>query len=126
VNPHTSKVVTKQVVERVSGEEAQTVRDPVGLVSCIIIICLGSSSELADGLGSLLIGAGPDAKSDAVKGVGRILLQNEGMVDTMWLTAASADLDIMGKTGLIFSNVLALSCSAKVKGKMSQGFNLPA
>jgi hypothetical protein len=30
----------------------------------------------------------------------RILLQDEGMVDTVWLTAASADFDVMRETSL--------------------------
>ena len=42
VNPHSSEIVTEEVVERISGQKAQAVWDPIGLVRCIVVIGLGA------------------------------------------------------------------------------------
>ena len=100
VNPHTSQVVSQKVVERIAGEKAQTVWDPVGLLGRIIEISLRPLSKVPDGLCTFLICAGPDTKGNSIKRMGRVLLENEGMVNTVWLASASADFDVMRKTSL--------------------------
>ena len=66
VNPHTTKVIAQQVVERVSREEAQAVGNPVGLISRISVVWLGLSSEVTDGLCAFLVCARPHSESNAV------------------------------------------------------------
>ena len=66
VNPHTTKVIAQQVVERVSGQEAEAVRYPVGFVSCISVVWLGLSSKVTDCLCAFLVCARPDSESNAV------------------------------------------------------------
>ena len=95
MNPHASKVVTKEVVEGVPREERQAVGDPVGLFGIVVEVGLGASSKVTDRLGSLLVGARPDAKADTIKGMGRVLLQDKSMVDAMGLATSSADFDVM-------------------------------
>jgi len=57
VDPHPSKVVSEKVVYGVSGEERQTVWDPVCLVWVVIVIGLSTLSQISNRLGSLLVGS---------------------------------------------------------------------
>jgi hypothetical protein len=100
VNPHSSEVVAQKVVERIPGEETQAVRYPVCLIGDISVIRLGLPAELTNGLSSLLISSRPDAQSNAIESMLRVLLKNEGVMNTVRLAAPSADLDIMGEAGL--------------------------
>ena len=69
VDPHATKVVAKEVVKRISRKETQAVRDPVCLARALVVVGLGAFSQLANCLGTLLVCAGPDTKSDTVKSV---------------------------------------------------------
>lgn len=100
VNPHPSKVVTEKVVQRVTGQERETVGDPVGLVRVVVEVRLGPLAQVTDGLRPLLVGAGPDSEGDAVECVRRVLLENKGVVDAVRLAASSADLDIVREASL--------------------------
>ena len=100
VNPHPPQIISHQIVERVTGQEAQAIRDPVRLVGRIVVVGLGALSKIPNGIGALLIGAGPDPKGDAVEGVGWVLLEDEGVVDTVRLTSSRADFNIMRETSL--------------------------
>jgi hypothetical protein len=100
VDPHATKVVAQEVVERIPREEAEAVWNPVGLITRVIEIWLGASSQVANCLGTLLIGARPDAKCNTVESMARILLEDVGMMNAMRLTPASADFNIMGETSL--------------------------
>ena len=100
VDPHAPEVVAEQVVQRVARQEAQAVGYPVPLVSAVEIVRLGASTQVADRLGALLVGAGPDAEGDAVQGLGRVLLQHEGVVHAVRLRPSGADLDVVGETSL--------------------------
>lgn len=101
MDPHTPEVVTQQVVEGVSREETQAIGDPVDLLRVIVEIGLGLFAEFTDSFGTLLVGSGPDTQSNAVKSVGRILLQDEGMVGTVRLGLAGTNLNIVRETGLV-------------------------
>jgi hypothetical protein len=100
VNPHASQIISKEVVERVTGKERQAVRDPVGLIGVVVVVALGSLTEVANCLGPLLVSARPNAQGNTVESVGRILLKNKSMVNTVRLASASANLNIMGEAGL--------------------------
>lgn len=100
VDPHASKVIAKEVVEGVSRKERQAVGDPVGLVGVVVKVRLRTSSEITNRLSSLLVGARPDAKADTVKGVRRVLLEDEGMVNAVRLATTSANLDIVREASL--------------------------
>lgn len=100
MNPHAPEVVTEKVVERVAREERQAVRDPVLLLRVIVEVGLRPPPQLTDRLGPLLIGARPDTQADTIERVRRILLEDEGVVDTMRLGAAGANLDVMREAGL--------------------------
>lgn len=108
VDPHASKVVAKQVVKRIPGQETQTVWDPVGLRRTVIEVGLGLLAQFPDGLGALLVGPGPDAKSNTVESMRRILLEDKGMVDAVGLVGTRADLDIMREAGLLSQSALCL------------------
>lgn len=69
VDPHAAEVVAKQVVQRVPGEEAEAVRDPVGLIWVVEEVGLNASPQVADCLGSLLVSARPDTQGNAVERV---------------------------------------------------------
>jgi hypothetical protein len=99
VNPHAAEVVAKEVVEGVAGQEGQAVRDPVRLVGIVVKVGLCPLAQITDGLGALVVGAGPDSQADAVECMGRVLLEDEGVVDAVRLAAASADLDIVREAG---------------------------
>jgi hypothetical protein len=101
VNPHASQVVTKQVVERVAGEERQAVGNPIRLVGVVVVVRLGTLAKITDRLGALVVGSGPDSERDTVKGLGGILLENESMVNAVRLAASRADLDIVREAGLV-------------------------
>ena len=100
VNPHTTEVITQQVVQRVPGQETQAVRDPVGLVGVVVKVGFGLLAQLTDGLRTLLISTGPDAQRDTVESVRRVLLQDESVVTTVRLALSCADFDIVRETGL--------------------------
>lgn len=100
VNPHTTQVVTEQVVERISRQKAQAVWDPVCLVSHVSVVWLGLSAKLTDRLSTFLVRSGPDSQGNAVECMLGVLLQDECMVNAMGLAASSADLDIVGKASL--------------------------
>ena len=103
VNPHATEVVAQQVIEWVSREEGQTVWNPICLVTILVEVGLGPFAQVSDGLGTLVISSGPNAKSNAVKGVCRVLLEDERVVDAVWLAAACADLNIVWETCLFSS-----------------------
>lgn len=69
VDPHTTKVVTKEVVQGVPGKEAEAVWDPVRFLCVVEEIGLDALAQVADGFRPLLIGARPDAQRDSVKSV---------------------------------------------------------
>jgi hypothetical protein len=100
VNPHSSKIVTKKVVERITRDEAQAVRYPICFVRDIMIVRLCLSSKFTDSIGTPLICSRPYAECNAVEGVLRILLQDERMVQTLGLTSSRDKLDIMWKASL--------------------------
>ena len=101
VNPHASKVITQEVVKRISGEERQAVRNPVCLIWRVVEVRLGSPPQVADGLCALLIRSGPNSQRDTVKCVGGILLEDEGVVYAVRLAASSADFNIVWETSLM-------------------------
>jgi hypothetical protein len=100
MNPHASQIVAQKVVERVSRKEGQAVGNPIGLIRIVIEVGLGSLAQVANGLGSLLVGSRPNTKADTVQSVGRVLLKHKGMVDAMRLAPASANLNIVGEASL--------------------------
>lgn len=102
VNPHAAEVVTQKIVERIPGKERQAVWDPVGLIGVVVVVRLSPLPQIPDRLRPLLVGPRPDAQANSVKRVGRILLKNESVVDAVRLAPASADLNIVGETGLKF------------------------
>ena len=106
VNPHSTEVVTEEVVEGISGQETQAIRDPVCLVSNISVVWLCLSAQFADGLCALLIGSGPDTEGDAVESMLRVLLKDERMMDAMRLAATGADFDIVREASLKFELVM--------------------
>lgn len=95
VDPHSAQVITEEIVQRVSGEEGQAVRDPVCLVRVVVKVGLGAFPEVPDCLGSLLVGARPNTQTDTIERVRGVLLEDESMVNAVWLAATGADLDIM-------------------------------
>ena len=95
VNPHSPEVVTQQVVQRVAGEEAQAVGNPVGLLGVVVEIRLSLLAQLPDGLSTLLVRARPDTQANTVQRVGRVLLQDEGMVSTVRLGFTGADFHVV-------------------------------
>ena len=104
VDPHASKVITQQVVERVSRQETQAVRDPVGLVGRVVEIRLCLLAQIPDGLCTLLICSGPDTEGNSVQGVRGVLLQDEGVVNAMGLALACAYFNIVRETSLLVVN----------------------
>jgi hypothetical protein len=100
VNPHASKVVAKQVVERVPREKAQAIRNPISFVRDIMVIRFRLPSEFTDGFGTPLICSRPHTECNTVKRVLRILLQDKGMVEALRLASASDQFDIVGETSL--------------------------
>ena len=101
VDPHATEVVAQQVVEWISREEGQAVWNPICLVTILVKVGLGPLAQVSDGLSTLVISSGPNAKRNAVKSVGRVLLEDEGVVDAVWLAAACADLDVVWETCLV-------------------------
>src|SRR5689334_1400311 len=95
MDPHAPKIVPEQVIQGVPRQERQTVRNPVLLVGVVVEVRLCPLPQLSNCLGALLISTRPNAEADAVERMRRILLEHEGVVNTMGLTAASADLNIM-------------------------------
>ena len=61
VDPHATEIVSQKVVQRVSRKKAEAVWNPIGLAWHIVIIRLGTLSEIADRLGALLVCSRPDA-----------------------------------------------------------------
>lgn len=100
VDPHTTEVVSEEIVQGISGEERQTVWDPVSLIRSVKVVWLGPLAQIANGLGALLVGTGPNAKGNAVEGMGGILLEDEGVVDAVGLAFAGANFDIVREAGL--------------------------
>lgn len=64
----------------------------------VVSLCL--SSQVTNGLGASLIGAGPDSQCDAVKGMLSILLQDKGVVQALRLASARDKLDVVRKASL--------------------------
>jgi hypothetical protein len=104
VDPHAAEIIAEQVVERIAREEAQAVRNPVGLISGIVKVRLRALPEVADGLGALLISTRPDAQRDPVESVARVLLQDVGVVNAVRLASARANLNVMGEASLSTSD----------------------
>jgi hypothetical protein len=100
VNPHAPEVVAKKVVERIAREKAQAIRYPISFIGDIVVVCLRLSPKFADSLCTPLICTGPNTERDAVQGMLRILLQDERMVQALWLASASDELDVMWKASL--------------------------
>lgn len=69
VNPHAPEIVAQQIVEGIARQEAQAVRNPVGLVRAVEEVGLGLLSQITDGFGPLLVRARPDAERDPVESV---------------------------------------------------------
>lgn len=67
VNPHASEVVSKEVVERVSGKERQAVWNPICLIRNIPVVRFSLSSQITNSLCALLVGSGPNAKCDTIE-----------------------------------------------------------
>lgn len=108
VNPHATQVIAQKVVQRVTREEGQAVRDPVGLFRVVIVVGFGPLSQIPDGFGSLLVSPRPDAQANTVQGVRRVLLEDERMVSAVGLVPASTDFHVVRETSL-FEPVLAES-----------------
>lgn len=100
MNPHSTEVVTEEVVKGVSGQEAEAVRDPVYLICVVVEVGFCLLTQLSDGLSALLVCPRPDFQGNAVECVRGVLLEDERMVDTVRLVLAGAYLDIMRETGL--------------------------
>ncbi|KAH6610285.1 hypothetical protein Trco_000305 [Trichoderma cornu-damae] len=79
VNPHAAQVIAQEVVQGVAGQERQAVGNPVGLLRVVVVVGLGPLPQVTDRLGPLLVGPRPNAQADAVEGMGRVLLEDEGM-----------------------------------------------
>jgi hypothetical protein len=120
VDPHATEVVSEEVVERIAGEKAQAVRNPVRLIGRFVVVWLRPLPEVADGLRTLLVCTRPDTQSNSIESVARILLEDERMVDTVRLGPASADFDIVWKT------CLTLELAVTRQGCGSQSENLDA
>ena len=119
VDPHTTEVVTEEVVERVSGEERETVRDPVCLVAILVEVRFSPLAKVSNRLSTLIISSRPDSQCNAVKCMRRVLLKDERVVNAMWLTAARANLNIVWETCL--SRVLA-----EPKTSLQPHLNIPS
>lgn len=127
VDPHAAEVVAQQVVEGISRQKGQAVRDPVNLVWVVIEVRLGPLPEVANCLGTLLVGPRPDAEADAVKCVRGVLLEDEGVMNAMWLAPACANLYIMRKASLQKVRMRPSSCTTKntyPHGSMESSGNL--
>jgi len=68
----------------------------------VVVVWLGPLAKVANGLSALLICSRPDTQSDTVECVGGVLLEDECVVDAVWLAGAGANLDIVGKASLEF------------------------
>jgi hypothetical protein len=101
VNPHTSKIISQKIIQRIAREERQAVRNPVSLIRVVVVVTLSSLAELTNCLGPLLVGSRPNSQTDTVQSVRGILLENKGMVNAVRLAAACANLNIMGETSLV-------------------------
>jgi hypothetical protein len=95
VDPHPAQVVAKKVVKRVARQEAQAVRNPVSLAGSVEVVRLSALAKVANGFRALVISTRPNAKSDTVQRVRRVLLEDKCMVNTVRLASSSADLNIM-------------------------------
>jgi hypothetical protein len=95
VDPHPTQVVAKKIVQRVARQEAQAVRDPVGLAGSVEVVRFSALAKVTNGLRALVISTRPDAKGDTVQCVRRVLLEDECVMDTVRLACTSADLNIM-------------------------------
>jgi hypothetical protein len=111
VNPHPSEIIAQQIVQGITGKEAQAIGDPVGLVRVVIKVGLGLLAQFTDGLGTLLVGTGPDAQRNTVQSVRRILLEDKGVVGAVRLALASANLDIVGEASLMDRLLVDLNSS---------------
>lgn len=69
VNPHTAKVVAKEVVERVARKEAQAVRNPICFIRIVVKVGFGPLPEVTNRLCALLVCTRPDAQSNTVERV---------------------------------------------------------
>lgn len=100
VNPHASQVVAKKVVERISREKAEAIRNPISFVRDIMVIRLRLSSKLANGFGTPLVCSRPHAECNTVERVLRILLQDKRVVQALRLASTSDEFDVVGETSL--------------------------
>lgn len=100
VNPHAAEVVAEQVIQGIAGKEAQAVRNPVRLLARVVEVGLGALAEIANRLGALLVGAGPDPQGNAVERVAAVLLKHEGVMHAVRLAPSRADLDVGGEARL--------------------------
>jgi len=100
MDPHATEVVSQKVVQGIPGEETQAIGDPVGLIGVVVKVGFGLLAKLTDGLGTLLIGTGPNAQRDTVQSVRRVLLQDKGVVSTVRLALAGANFNVVGEAGL--------------------------
>jgi hypothetical protein len=60
VNPHSTEVVSEEVIKRISRKETQAVRDPVRLIGNISVVWFCLSAKVTDSFGPFLIGTRPD------------------------------------------------------------------
>jgi hypothetical protein len=69
VNPHATKVVTKEVVQGIPRKKTKTVRDPIRLIRIVEEVWFDSLSQVTNRLSTLFVRARPDAQSNTVEGV---------------------------------------------------------
>lgn len=67
VDPHSAQVVAEKIVQRVARQEAQAIRDPVGFARSVKVVRFSALAQVANGLRTLVVSTGPNAKSDTVQ-----------------------------------------------------------
>ena len=69
VNPHSTKIISKKIVKRITGKETQAIRNPICFVPRVIEIWLCSLSEIANSLSTFLVSPRPNSEGNAVESV---------------------------------------------------------
>src|ERR1700760_3193566 len=100
VDPYSTEIITKQVVERIARKEAQAIWNPVCLITRVIEIWLCSLSEVPNGLSAFLVCSRPNSESNSIEGMTGVLLEDVSVVDAVWLASTSADLNVVWETRL--------------------------
>lgn len=112
MNPHPPQVVTQQIEQWVTRQEAQRVWYPICLFRIIKIIRLIAFPEFPDRLRTLVIRPRPNPERDAVECMRRVLLQHKCMVDAVRLCSSGADLNVVRKAGLSSPSLASVISSA--------------